>query len=585
MRLTAGVISTLLLTGTISLVVSACSSRPSAVRGASGDAAQNDGDGKANTPDGKPRDLDGDGIADPPGEIIVDENGNRILLTTAFPRLSHLQWENSVRDVLLLSKAPGLSADFLADPPGSIFGNDSSLLKVTPNLWSDYQRAAEKVASDLTADAAAVKKLLPASLPANPTQLAKAIIEPIAKRAFRRPPTEAEMNGLADLFSKGKDFTGKADATTAGLQVAISAILQSPSFLYRPELGSGQTGTIVNLNGYEVASRLSYAVWNTIPDNTLLDLAASGELMKVAVQKAQAERLMKDVRASEALTFFYKKALHIDSFNTIVAKDKTLYPEWSADMNSVLYKEAELFIKDVVDTNNKGVNEILTAPYTFVNQTNAPLYGLNASGTEMKKVQLDDAQRAGFLTQVGFLALNSTPRETDPIHRGVFSSVNITCADLIPPPGTIPTLPKETTAKTMRERVEAHTGKGTCGGSCHGERINPAGYAFENFDAAGRWRTTDSGHPIDAASEYSFGGSLMPFDGPVEFAKGLAGRMEVHTCFASKALELIYGRVHDDGDKALIKKLATASLAGTSTKDIFLQLLVDPKVTQRVNKD
>lgn len=569
---------TLLLASTILSVVLACGGRPSSMSGKGGGKVGQNTD---------PSDVDDDkdGAPDSPVETIVDENGNRIFLTTAFPRLSHLQWENSVRDVLLLSQGPGLSKSFLADPPGSIFGNDSSLLKVTPNLWTDYQNAAEKVATDLVADPAAVKKLLPASLPDDTPARAKAIIEPLAKRAFRRLPTSAEINGLTELYVKAREYTGKTDATVAGLQVVIATLLQSPNFLYRPELGSEQTGTIVSLNGFEVASRLSYAVWNTIPDETLLQLAASGELLKPDIQKAQANRLMNDARASEALTFFYKKALHIDSFLTIVAKDKALFPEWTADMNEVLVSEAELFIKDVVDTNSKGLNEILTAPYTFVNQVNAPLYGLSATGTAMTKVQLDTSQRAGFLTQAGFLALNATPKETDPIHRGVFSSVKITCAELIPPPGTLPTLPKETNAKTMRERVEAHTGKGTCGGACHGERINPAGYAFENFDAAGRWRTTDNGQPINAAAEYSFKGSLMPFDGPVNFAKTLASRMEVHSCFAGKALELLYGRVHDDGDAALIKTLAAASMAGASTKDIFLQLLIDPKTTLRVNKE
>lgn len=554
----------------LALTVTACSSRPAVVRKGGG-AGSDEAD--ANNP--KTND---------PTEVI-DENGNVLLISTAFPRLSHVQWENSVKDVLLLAKGPGLSASFLADPPGSIFGNDSSLLKITPNLWSDYQKAAEKVAADLVGDAAAMKRLVPSPAPTDAAQLAKAIIEPLAKRAYRRQPTAAEITALSALFAKGKEFTGKTDGTTAGLQMVIVALLQSPNFLYRPELGTGQTGTTVNLNANEVASRLSYAVWNTIPDDTLINLATSGELLKESVQKAQAERLMKDARASESLTFFYNKSLRIDSFLNIVAKDKTKYPEWTPDMNEALRSEAAAFIKDVVDTSSEGLNEILTAPYTFVNAQNAPLYGLTATGSEMKKVQLDPEQRAGFLTQAGFLSLNSTPTETDPIHRGVSTSVNIICADLVPPAGTIPTLPKGSDAKTMRERVEAHTGKGTCGGSCHGNMINPAGYALENYDAAGRWRTLDNGQTIDAASEYAFPKSPMPFTGPIEFAKALAGRMEVHSCFASKAVELIYGRVHDGGDAALIKRLAEASMKGSSTKDIFLQLLIDPKITQRVNKE
>jgi len=516
---------------------------------------------------------------------VVDENGDVLLINTAFPRLSHRQWENSVRDVLYLPNVPGLSVNFLADPPGSLFGNDASLLKITPNLWTDYQKAAEQVAADLVANAEQVKKLLPPTLPSDAKELAKAIVEPLAMRAYRRYPNAGETDALVQLFLRGEELTGNPDRLLGGLHIVVAALLQSPNFLYRSELGASQVGTTVVLTASEIASRLSYAIWNSIPDTTLIDLADSGDLLKPEVRKAQVTRMMKDPRALSILTFFFAKALRIDSFLTIAPKDSALFPEWSADLNTSIHREAELFIADVVGTSGKGLNEVLTAPYTFVNDKTAPLYGLKTVGNDMKKVALDPSQRAGFLTQIGFLALNATKSETDPIHRGVYSSVNIACADLVPPAGIIPTLPKESEAKTMRERVEAHTGKGTCGSSCHGNLINPAGYAFENFDAAGRWRTSENGQAIDAAAELFLGATPLPFNGPVEFSKALAGNLDVHKCFAAKALELLYGRVHDDGDKGLIRAIAKASLDGASTQDLFFQLLNDAKITQRVSKE
>ncbi|MBC7662166.1 MAG: DUF1595 domain-containing protein [Chitinophagaceae bacterium] len=151
--------------------------------------------------------------------------------------------------------------------------------------------------------------------------LAKSIVEPLARRAFRRVPAATEISALVALFNAGKSLTGTADATSAGIQIVVTTLLQSPHFLYRPELGKAQNGVIVDLTANEIASRLSYAVLNTIPGDTLINLANSGELLKPDVQKTQAERLMQDPRASSALTFIYEKSLRIDSFLTIAARD------------------------------------------------------------------------------------------------------------------------------------------------------------------------------------------------------------------------------------------------------------------------
>ncbi|RZA24989.1 MAG: DUF1592 domain-containing protein [Proteobacteria bacterium] len=514
-------------------------------------------------------------------EYVTDAQGRRLKIATAVPRLSHAQWENSVRDILLLPSAPDPAFVFEADPPGSLFQNNQSILKATPNLVFDYQNAAESLAIMVTSDPVLMQKLLPVSLPSDPKRLAEAVVEPLAVRAYRRPITVSERDELSKLFIAGRTLTGSENSLKAGLQVVIEALLQSPYFLYRLELGGEESGVIVTLDASEIASRLSYAIWNSIPDEELIRLISTRELLNPDVQRQQVLRMMDDPRASNALRFFFAKVLGIEEFQRIGPKDKSLFPIWAPNFGNLLFLESTLFINDVIIGQQKGLNEILTAPYTFANHDTAPLYGLAVEGSQFQKVNLDSSKRAGFLSQLGYLALNSTSDTSDPIHRGVFTALRLSCAQLESPKGNLPPLPPVVGPMTLRERVEAHTGKGTCGSSCHQNVINPAGFAFENFDAAGQWRTLENGRPIDATGELSFPTGKMAFTGPVDFATQLSKKQEVHQCLLKKAVEFLYGRTPDDGDSELINRLSLESLKGMSAKEIFTSLLLDVKIKQR----
>ncbi|MBC7533477.1 MAG: DUF1592 domain-containing protein [Oligoflexus sp.] len=521
-------------------------------------------------------DTDGDGVIDQASPVTA------LAFLTAFPRITHIQWENSVKDILLLSKVPGLAASFTTDPSGSFFKSDGNLLKTTPSLWADYQNAAETVAKKVAADAAQVAKLVPAAAPASGDARALAIVGAIAKRAFRRPVSEAQMTRLIALYNKGPALTGTADPTAGGLQVVITAILQSPNFLYRTELGADKSA-LVKLNGWEIASRLSFATWNTIPDEALLKAAESGELLTPEGLKKQVQRLVDDPRANPTLMDFYQRLFETASY-AFVKKDAKALGYWPDNMGKALLTEADLFIKDVVIDQRGGINQILTAPYAFVNSKTAPIYGVTASmGETFEKVELNPSQRSGLLTQVGFLATRAKEKESDPIHRGVVVATNILCAELKAPPGTFPPLPAELPGQTTRMRVEAHTGKGTCGSSCHGSVINPAGYAFENFDAAGKWRTIDNTLPVNASAEFRFPASSISYAGPVEFIKKIAERDELHRCYIQKAVELMYARQVDPQDESLIAVLSKKSAADLSTRDLFIQLLTDSRISYRGN--
>ncbi|RYZ69506.1 MAG: DUF1595 domain-containing protein, partial [Proteobacteria bacterium] len=244
----------------LSMIVSACSSPPSrpSYRLGSGDGIPD--------PD-NPNDPD-----NPVDEPIDDINSGELNITfnTAIPRLTHDEWENTVRDAFLLAGRPGLAAKFTQDDNSTIFHNDSDTNKVTTGLWKDYQEASEELGKRIAGDANQVKKLIPADAPAGEKlERASAILKPLLLRAYRRPATEAELTGLSNIFNKGKSLTGNANYDAAGFQAVTAAILQSPQFIYHPEYGA-KDGKVAKLTPHEVATRLSYAIWKSIPDQALL---------------------------------------------------------------------------------------------------------------------------------------------------------------------------------------------------------------------------------------------------------------------------------------------------------------------------
>jgi hypothetical protein len=495
---------------------------------------------------------------------------------SSFPRLSHLQWENSVRDLLRLSATSGESKNFPVDPSGSAYGNNGSLYSVTNDHWTAYRNAAENLGTRIGTDAAAYKKLIPAG-----KSDTKSIVSSFLKRAYRRLPTDAEVNAMVTVFNNGPKLTSLTDAQGAGFCAMISVVLQSPNFLYRVELGTDTTtGKYVALDAFEVASRLSYAIWNTMPDDTLLELAESGEILKTETLKAQATRLMDDPRGAEILKTIHMQAYHVDQF-VAVKQDAKNYPEAANFDTATLQQEASLFVNDVVVTQGKGITELFTAPYAYVSSKTAAAYEVTVTSAEPKKTDLDPTKRAGLMTQVAFLSNYSKGEGlTSIIKRGHYVAETVLCASFKgAPPSVEDTSPKD--FKTNRERVHALTSVGSCAG-CHNSRINPPGFALENLGPGGKWRTLElNNSPIDATGSYVFNDETINFDGPVALMKEIVHRPDLHQCYAQKLIEALYGRYADAGDRILIEKLGTASLQGMSPKDIFLYILSDGLITVR----
>ncbi|WP_437901154.1 DUF1592 domain-containing protein [Sorangium sp. So ce124] len=525
---------------------------------------------------GDPREGEADGV------IPGGPTGPEVAERSMFPRLSHAQWENTVRDLLRLDDRPGLSASFTSDPLGGVFDNNEAALLVAPGLWGDYQRAAEELAAMVTADQGKLDRIAPADLPDAPEARALAFVERFGERAFRRPLTAEERDAYVALFQRGEELFEGEEPFAAGVRAAIEAFLQSPYFVYRVEIGAGPAeGGLIPLGGYEIATKLAYTLWNTMPSDELLEAAKAGELSTREAVRAYAGGMLEDQRAREVVGAFHRQLYDYEQYHDL-NKDQALYPEFVPEMGDDMQREAELFVDHVVFDEEGGLTDLLTERTAFVNDHLAAVYGVEGDfSDEFKRVELDEAERSGLLTRLGFLAAKATARQPDSIHRGVFVNLRILCAALPPPPDNATSLPPGELA-TNRERVEAHTGKGTCGASCHGVLINPAGFAFEHYDAIGKYRTTDNGAPVDSADVYTLGGQPRSYADAVEFSQLLAESSEAHACYAQRWIEFSHGRGVRAEDRALVEELGEASRGGASTKELIVRIVSSTPFLARV---
>ncbi len=512
--------------------------------------------------------------ANPPAAVLTP--------TPRLARLSRQQWANAVRDLLKLTDIAdvenGVSGDALIH-----FDTEADALFVTEQLRQQLAVAAEKLANKVVGNDAALAALLPASTSTDTAEKGKAFIVSFGRRAFRRPLKEAEVTSHLGLFNQGPTLDPGVDAFKAGVKLVIEAMLQSPYFLYRTELATVAGGAKIPLDNHEVAAKLALALTNTIPDEALFAAADAGKLSTPADIAEQAKRLLSSARGTNGLGNFNFQVYRLGTYDGI-QRDTTMFPDWKAGAPTAMRREVLQFI-DWIFSSGKGVKDFYTTPVGFVNAATAPLYGVtgNYTGDDLVKVDLDPTQRAGILTQPGFLASYAKGADPDIIHRGVFIATRLLCIDLPPPDPNATSLIDLQPNMTNRERVEMTTGKGTCGQACHAALLNPLGYAFENYDAIGKFRTMDHGKPVDAADIYQLDGEVRSFTNGVELSHALSEAKQLHHCYVENMMTYLHGRPLQLEEDPLTDYYARLSRAGKiSLHDLELAIVTSEAFLNRL---
>lgn len=500
---------------------------------------------------------------------------------TALVRLTHLQYDNTINDLLGLSgQTP--SQSFTPDPSFSGFNNSAEGLAVVDRLGRDYRRAAEDLATLTINTPAAKASILPCTQTTD--ACAQQFVDSFGRRAFRRPLTSAESAAYFTLFKRGGALVdGAPDAFTAGVSLTIEAMLQSPDFLYRVEvdLEASSNAGIAKLTPYEVASKLSFMLWNTMPDTALLDAAERGQLATADQLRVQVLRMLEDPRATQSIDDFHAQWLELERYHSIV-RDTALFPAFNATLPDQMEEETLRFTRSVI-LEQAPFSTLYTANYTFVNADLARVYGMTGvTGSALQRVTLDPAQRKGLLTQPGLLASHSYSRTSSPIHRGVFTVRRVLGQPQPdPPPGIDFTLPPLMgTVRTTRDQVTLKTSARDCAG-CH-ININTPGFSFENYDALGQWRTQENGVDIDATGTIVLSGKSTPFTNAIGLIDAIAESSEARGSYARNWFRYASQRADGDNDSCELKTL-TDGLADPQrpVRELLVDLALLPSFSLR----
>jgi hypothetical protein len=524
------------------------------VAGCTGAIGSTSSGGDEVPPGAHPDDRSGDGTGASGGTASACPPRGEVAVGPApLRRLTHREFNNTVRDLLGDDSNP---ADNFP-PELAVHGFDTNVTTqaVTFALASDYLTAAETMAAKAVAN---LSRLSPCDVGSKgAAECARMFIRDVGKRAYRRPLTEAEVSALFTTYDKGRTTVDHVN----GLRLSLIRMLLSPHFLYRPDFGDVEVGDGVrSLSSHETATRLSYLLWGTMPDDQLFDAAAAGALRSEDEIAAQVARMLADQRARPTLRAFYSGWLQLDHLGRAVKDDK-LFPGFAA-MIPALTEEVTRLVDEIAWGEGGALADLFTSDFSFMNRDLAGFLGLAndrmSSGFERVSLaprgQPGPAWRAGILTTPGLLAAHAKAEETSPILRGRFVAEQILCMQVPLPPADVPLVPPAQSADlTTRERFEEHS-QSECA-SCH-KLMDPLGFAFENFDAAGRFRDRENGKPIDAS------GTLVDTDVDGAFANGielsalLASSQQMRSCVALQFLRFALGREESEGDERTLSQLA-----------------------------
>ena len=385
---------------------------------------------------------------------------------------------------------------------------------------------------------------------------ARKILSNLARRAYRRPVTDEDVQGLLNFY-----YAGRRDGSfDQGIQRALEKVLVSLEFLFRIESTPSDidSGSAYRLSDIELASRLSFFLWSSIPDEELLDLAEQGKLKDLEILEYQVHRMLKDVKSSSFTTNIGGQWLYLRNMRTIGPAAQT-FPEFNDNLRKAFRLETELFLESQI-RENRSILELLTANYTYLNERLARHYKIpGVYGNHFRRVRLNDNRR-GLLGQASILTVTSYSTRTSPTLRGKWVLENILGAPPPPPPPDVPALPEKVESGevlSMRERMERHRRNPVCA-TCHAQ-MDPIGFALENYDAIGRWRTVGESGPIDASGSLPDGSQ---FNGPQELRILLSTRSEqIVTNIVEKLFTYALGRGLESYDMPAVRKITRESAA------------------------
>lgn len=499
----------------------------------------------------------------------VLETEGLVPATPSLRRLLARQYVNAIRDLL------GADAALVAAPPAdtSINGFESigaAQLAMGDDAVKAYEASARAVATAAMGNADNIDVLLgcTATGPADAACHEK-FVTTFGRLAFRRPLADDEIASYAKVAQAAAASFGDFHA---GVEYAIAAILQSPSFLYQVELGAPVEGSASfrKLTGLELASRMSFFLLDTTPTAELLDAAVAGELDDAEGARAVARAMLAKDGARSAIENLYSEVFRLGKLDDLT-KDATLFPQFSPGLAQAMKQETLHLIDDIVWERDADFRELYTADYTFVDPELAALYGVDAPADgEWAKVTLPAEQgRAGLLGQASFLSLFAHVSTTSPTLRGKFVRERLLCQSIPAPPNNVnTTLPDNTDAKTMRDKLMQHQADPSCAG-CH-KLMDNIGLGFENFDPIGAYRATENDQPIDASGDLSG----KSFDGVRELAQVLADDPSVLACIVRNVYRHSMGHVETSGEKPAITALSGAfEEGGGSLQGLLVELV------------
>jgi hypothetical protein len=492
----------------------------------------------------------------------------------ALRRLSQREYDNVVRDLLGDTTQP--ASHFGAEVYVNGFDNGSDGLTVQGTDVINFQAAAEAIAAHAVQSnlSALIGSCNPAS---GEMPCVDAFLSGFVKKAYRRPPTATEAARLRTVFTAGAANGG----FVGGIQLMTEAVLQSPAFLYRAELGAADPSlpkNVVRLTQYEVATELSFLITGSMPDDALFSAAESGHLKTAEDLLVQAARLMASPAAKPAFRAFVHEWLATDQVASMY-KDNAVYPSFNTAVAISMAGELDRYFDDVLWTGPGSLRELFSSNRSYVDPTLAGLYGVApGSGTGFVPTTLDPHTRQGVMTRAGFLAAHADADSSGPIPRGVFVLGAILCEAPHPPPPNIPAAPPPSTAaqnhETTRQRFDQHLTETFCRG-CH-TQIDGVGFGFEQFDGVGAYRTTENGSPVDTSGVLQGTDVDGPFVGVSALSVKLMTSQQVLGCFIKQVYRFAMGQEETNDSSRMLSALASGFSADSRMTGAFTTLLTNP---------